>query len=195
MGLGEGCSATDWASARDDPQNLQNCADDSLAPRHRGQRRCMGGASGAPSPTTRTGAIGGGVGVGGAGAGSTNLGGSGTVRERSIGGRAADAAVFGPARLWPQVTQKRKLPWFTVPQSGHFAAAGATGGGASDLGRKLISGAVGRWRDTGGAGGDGGCAAFPGGASAVAASGDGADSAAGGTPTGGVGGATRGASL
>jgi hypothetical protein len=48
--------------------------------------------------------MGGGVGVGAAGAGSTNLGGSGTVRERSIGARAA---ACGLPRLCPHVTQKR----------------------------------------------------------------------------------------
>ena len=105
MGLGEGCRATDCASASDEPQKRQNCAAPSLAPRHRGQSRCIGGASGAPSPTTRTGAIGGGVGVGGAGAGSTNFGGSGTVRERSIGARVGPAAAC--ARFCPHVTQKR----------------------------------------------------------------------------------------
>jgi hypothetical protein len=68
MGLADGWMGTDWASARDAPQKRQNWAACSEAPRQREQRRCMGGAAFEPSSTTRTGAMGGGVGVGGGGA-------------------------------------------------------------------------------------------------------------------------------
>jgi len=91
------------------------------------------------------------------------------------------------------VTQKRVPDWFVLPHRGQVVVAGAGAGGGDDGGRgpKLTAGAGGRWRSEP-------CAAaacIPAGASAVAASGDGADGGAGGTrPTGGVGGATRGAS-
>jgi len=78
MGLADGWMGTDCASARDAPQKRQNCAVCSEAPRQREQRRCIAGAGLAPSSTTRTGAMGGGVGVGGGGA-DEKRGGSGIV--------------------------------------------------------------------------------------------------------------------
>ncbi len=122
------------------------------------------------------------------------------------------------------MTQKRRPRWFELPQSGHgnidcWARDGAIGGGgASPRGPKLTSGAGGRWSAPGaelrrfcvgasrgggacGIGGMGGGCGMGGGggvegASAVAASDAGMLSGGrGASPTGGVGGATRGASL
>jgi hypothetical protein len=118
---------------------------------------------------------------------------------------ACGEAGAGPcASRWPHVTQNRIPTLFALPQSGHVmrdasgacdAAAGACGAGGGregGLGAKLTTGAGGRWRAFCA---DRAAACALGGASAVWARGDGAESAAGGTiPTGGVGGATRGAS-
>jgi hypothetical protein len=91
------------------------------------------------------------------------------------------------------VTQKRVPAWLALPHKGHVVvdAAGAGGGDEGGRGPKLTAGAGGRWRSEPCAGG----ACRPAGARAVAASGEGAEWGAGGTmPTGGVGGATLGAS-
>jgi hypothetical protein len=94
------------------------------------------------------------------------------------------------------VTQKRRPRWFELPQSGHAFDGSGTVCAGSPRGAKLTSGAGGRC-----SGGTGGCAAGAGGgggkllgASAVAAS-EAGTSLRGESPTGGVGGATRGASL
>jgi hypothetical protein len=215
MGLADGWMGTAWASASEAPQNRQNCAVCSEAPRQREQRRCIAGAGLTPSSTTRTGAMGGGVGVGGGGADENRGGCSGTVRERSavpVGPRGIAAGTGGglAASRWPQVTQKRRPRWFELPQSGQGLMGTGVAGGGSPRGAKLTWGAGGRWSGTpgtelrcpcgAGAGGTGaGCAMGGGGfegASAVAASEAGTFSGArGASPIGGVGGATRGASL
>jgi hypothetical protein len=91
------------------------------------------------------------------------------------------------------VTQKRVPAWLVLPHNGQVVvdAVGAGGGDEGGRGPKLTAGAGGRCRSEP-------CAAAactPAGARAVAARGEGAEWGAGGTmPTGGVGGATRGAS-
>jgi hypothetical protein len=215
MGFAAGWMGTACASAREAPQKRQNCAACSDAPRQREHRRCIAGAGLVPSATTRTGAMGGGVGVGGGGADEKRGGGSGTVRERSCvpAGPLACGAGAGDdcASRWPQVTQKRRPRWFALPQSGQGMLSGAVC--TSPRGAKLTSGAGGRCSGgpegelradgTGGAaiGGTGTGWAMGGGggvdgARAVAASEAGTSPVARGpSPIGGVGGATRGASL
>ena len=157
--------------------------------------------------------MGGGVGVGGGGADEKRGGASGTVCERSVvaegpRGIATGGGAEPPASKWPHVTQKRNPRWFALPQSGQGVIGRGTVGCGSPRGAKLTWGAGGRWsggaewRMPGGAamGGTGpGCAMGGGGlegASAVAAREAGTSPVArGASPMGGVGGATRGASL
>lgn len=214
MGFVAGCSGKAWASASDAPQKRQNCEPESHAPRHRGHRRWKGWGAGTPRSITRPGAMagadGGGAGgaAGAAGAAATasmagsKLGGSGTVRDRSIGGPAGRGApgCGGVMSKAPQVTQKRIPGWFALPHWGHGGPAGraagggtgaATGGGGGEgsFGAKLTAGAGGRGLIDALPAGLGGS----GGARAVAASGESAE-AGGERPMGGVGGATLGAS-
>jgi hypothetical protein len=156
--------------------------------------------------------MGGGVGVGGGGADENRGGVSGIVRERSAvpvgarGGGSAGGWAGGDEGVsrWPQVTQKRRPRWLALPQSGQGLVAAGGGGavGAPPRRPKITSGAEGRCATRLGAGvrpGSAGAGCGVCGAVVVAASGDvgggyawpsGAD-----RPTGGVGAATRGASL
>ncbi len=211
--------------------------------------RCCAAAVGGESAITRAGSIapldgdigaGAGAGGGARGAGTaavaaissaTKLGGSGTVRERSMTGpegRAGAGAACGgdacgggacggdacDASSAPQVTQNRMLASLTLPHWAHRRGPGDTRGGTGSAdawgtpegesvrGAKLTAGASGRRLSAPGvaaavAAGEGAASGW---ASPVAASGEGVPSfcarpVAGGKPTGGVGGATRGASL
>ena len=165
----------------------------------------MAGAAAVPTSTTRTGAIGGGVGVGGGGA-DEKRGGfvSATVFDRSavpVGPRAGAAGGDDCARSWPHVTQKRRPLWFALPQRGHgmSAVVGAWGPSArcgSPRGAKFTSGADGRWSGPVGDRDATGCAAWAAwGAGAGGGCGGGAANASGGgggAIAGGIGGAAGG---
>jgi len=105
-------------------------------------------------------------------------------RGAAAGGGGDAGGIDVAAIRYPQATQKRTLGWLLAPQLEHVTWLWG-GAGVSVRGAKLIWGAGGRCgKGVGRRGGSG--------ARAVAARGD---SAAGGTPKGGVGATTRGKSL
>jgi hypothetical protein len=159
-----GASEIEAASAREAPQNRQNCECGSEPPRHRGQRRSIGSlAVGMPRSTTRPGAMGDAASLEGpsSAGGRMVCGGSegeSTTRPppaRAVRGlaasSAADAALLGCARRVPHVTQKRRLRGFRLPHRRQGAESGAeivAFGSASPLrspaAAKFIGGAGGR---------------------------------------------------
>jgi hypothetical protein len=195
---GAGRRAAADGSASGAPHSRQNWAPPSDGARQRGQN--LGAGAGPPptNSTKRAGAMAAGAPWGGA-SGATSVAGAVALRSTvpvgprlagrgvAAGGEGDAAAGAAAAIRYPHVTQKRTLGWLVLPQLGQAPWPCGVGAG-SVRAAKLIWGAGGRC-------GTGVGRLTVSGASAVAASGDGDPRAAAGTPSGGVGATTRGASL
>jgi hypothetical protein len=216
-GMGRGVGTEGW-SARDAPQNLQNCELTWFVPRQRAHVRVLDiGADGgaAPMSTTRTGAMGlsssgesGGSGRGGGGGGSGTAGGGTAERAAAgIGGGATLGDTGLPHEMqkrsprwlnWPQDAHRTRRSWGGSPAGGDSAGVRAANRKSGACGRTALAGAAGApARGCGGGAGRGG-GARAGGAGSMAPRGVAAAVMARGDgpvrPMGGVGGATRGRS-
>ena len=136
-GKGNAGGAEDAGSVKEAPQNLQNCAAASHAPRHRPHTRAAAtGSARIPISTTGVGAMRERI----SGAGAVEMGrGARTEGEagRCVGGAPIGAGMDPPTRPLPHVVQWR-IPWaFIVPQLKHrtllglMASAGSGGLGVN----------------------------------------------------------------